>query len=604
MSDTALEKVLRIGGASGFWGDAARATPQLLSTPNLDYIVYDYLAEITMSIMARARAKNDAKGYAGDFVTAAMAPNLKAIAERGIKVVSNAGGVNPRACADALSTIITEQGLDLKVACIVGDDLLQNVSALQDAGTKEMFNGAEFPPTEKVLSINAYLGAFPIASALEMGADIVITGRCVDSAVTLGACIHAFGWSREDFDKLAMGSLAGHILECGPQATGGNFTDWESVPNIAQIGYPIAEITADGSFICTKPEGTGGLVNVGTVAEQMLYEIGDPQAYLLPDVACDFSTAKLESIGTDRIRVTGATGRRPPNTYKVSATYMDAFRGGTNMTFYGMDAAKKARALGEAIFTASRSTLDSVGLPDFEETSIELLGAESQYGAFSDIENPREVVMKIAVKHRELSGVGIFLKEAVGLGLATPPGLSGFAGSRPSPSPVVRLFSCLVPKADVSVAIEMEGKTTPCAEAFGAEFDAASLPRPTIPTAQERENMVELPLIALAWGRSGDKGDKANVGIISRDPRCLPYICASLTEEVVTERFEHFLADTAPGNVERFLMPGSNAINFLLHDVLGGGGVASIRNDPQGKGYAQLLLAAPIRLPNAIAETL
>lgn len=607
MPDTALEKVLRVGGASGFWGDAARATPQLLASPDLDYIVYDYLAEITMSIMARARAKNDAKGYAGDFVTAAMAPNLHLIAERGIKVVSNAGGVNPKACAEALNAVITEQNLDLKVACIVGDDLLSKADDLNSAGIKEMFNDAEFPPVEKILSINAYLGAFPVAKALEMGADIVITGRCVDSAVTLGACIHAFGWERDDFDKLAMGSLAGHILECGPQATGGNFTDWDSVPNIAQIGYPIAEITADGSFTCTKPEHTGGMVTVGTVAEQMLYEIGDPQAYLLPDVACDFSTAKLEQIGADRVLVTGATGRCPPDTYKVSATYMDAFRGGTNMTFYGMDAAKKAQTLGNAIFTAARTTFETYGLSDFEETSIELLGAESQYGSFSEIENPREVVMKIAVKHQEMTGVGIFLKEAVGLGLATPPGLSGFAGSRPSPSPVVRLFSCLIPKSDVSVAIEIGDSRTHCDESFGEIFDSTELTRPnaaTIMESRDSGDTVTVPLIALAWGRSGDKGDKANVGIIARDPRFLPYIYASLTESTVAERFEHFLADTAPGNVERFLLPGSHAINFLLHNVLGGGGIASIRNDPQGKGYAQLLLAAPIQLPNAIAETL
>lgn len=602
--DQDAEPLLRIGGASGFWGDAARATPMLLNTPDLDYIVYDYLAEITMSIMARARAKDDTKGYASDFVSAAMAPNLKLIADRGIKVVSNAGGVNPQACVAALKTVITEQGLDLNVACVTGDDLLANADDLKNNGTTEMFSGAEFPPVEKILSINAYLGAFPIAEALAMGADIVVTGRCVDSAVTLGACIHAFGWGRDDFDKLAMGSLAGHILECGPQATGGNFTDWESVPNIANIGYPIAEISANGNFTCTKPEDTGGLVSVGTVAEQMLYEIGDPQAYLLPDVVCDFSTAKLVQTGKDRVHVTGATGRRPPDTYKVSATYLDAFRGGTYMTFYGMDAAKKAKLLGEAIFSAARNTFALHGLQDFSETSIELLGTESQYGNFSEVENPREVVMKIAVKHPEMAGVGILLKEAVGLGLATPPGLSGFAGSRPSPSPVVRLFSSLIPKSEVCVSVALNDKVTQCEESYGERFDTAVIPRPVEPVVTINEEMATLPLVALAWGRSGDKGDKANVGIIARDARFLPYLWASLTEASVTERFEHFLEDTSPGNVVRYLLPESNSINFLLHNVLGGGGVASIRNDPQGKGYAQLLLATPITLPKALAETL
>ena len=598
------DKVLRIGGASGFWGDAARATPQLLNSDGLDYIVYDYLAEITMSIMARARAKDETRGYALDFVSAAMKPNLGLIAERGIKVVSNAGGVNPTACAQALRAVIQEQGLDLKVACIVGDDLMDSKEQLQTAGVTEMFSGESFPPLDKLQSINAYLGAFPIARALELGADIVVTGRCVDSAVTLGACIHAFGWGRDDVDQLAMGSLAGHILECGPQATGGNFTDWDQVPGMVDMGYPIAEISSDGSFVCTKPDNTGGLVNVGTVSEQMLYEIGDPQVYMLPDVVCDFSTAKVEQVGENRVLVSGATGRPAPDTYKVSATYADQFRGGTYMTFYGIDAHKKARALGEAVFAAAGNAFKAFGMPDFSETSIELLGTESHYGQFSEVDGSREVVMKIAAKHPDMMGIGIMLKEAVGLGLATPPGLSGFAGSRPSPSPVVRLFSCVIPKAQVQVQILLGEETIACDEVHGEALDISSIPRPATPAAESCEGMVEVPLISLAWGRSGDKGNKANIGIIARDAQYLPYICNTLTEQLVTERFAHFLNNTDAGNVERFTLPGSNAINFLLHDVLGGGGVASIRNDAQGKGYAQLLLSCPVPVPAAIAEML
>ncbi len=600
MTDT----VLRIGGASGFWGDAARATPQLLSVVGLDYIVYDYLAEITMSIMARARAKDELKGYASDFVSAAMKPNLSLIAERGIKVISNAGGVNPEACVKALRQVIAEQGLNLSVACVIGDDLISSKESMQTSGITEMFSGTAFPSSEKILSINAYLGAFPIAQALASGADIVVTGRCVDSAVTLGACIHAFGWGRDDLDKLAMGSLAGHILECGPQATGGNFTDWEQVQGMSDMGYPIAEIAADGSFVCTKPEHTGGVVSVGTVSEQMLYEIGDPQAYVLPDVVCDFSTARIEQIGEDRVQVSGAKGRTAPDTYKVSATYADEFRGGTYMTFYGIDASRKARALGEAIFKAARRVFRNAGLADFSETSIELLGTETHYGAFSKVKNSREIVMKIAVKHPDIGGIGIFLKEAVGLGLATPPGLSGFAGSRPSPSPVVRLFSYTVPKAQVQVKILLGDDVISCDEVYGEVLNIKAISRPKTPTADRSLQMVKVPLIALAWGRSGDKGDKANIGIIARKQEYLPYICAALTEAIVRKRFAHFLSDSKKGNVERYLLPASNAINFLLHDVLGGGGVASIRNDAQGKGYEQLLLSCPISVPTAIAETL
>ena len=303
---------------------------------------------------------------------------------------------------------------------------------MQAQGITEMFSGAAFPPADKVLSINAYLGAFPIASALALGADIVVTGRCVDSAVTLGACIHAFGWGRDDLDRLAMGSLAGHILECGPQATGGNFTDWEQVPGHGgPSGYPVAEISADGSFVCTKPDDTGGLVSVGTVSEQMLYEIGDPQAYILPDVVCDFSTARIEQVGENRVRVSGATGRAAPDTYKVSATYADEFRGGTYMTFYGIDADKKARALGEAVFAAARNVFKAYGLADFSETSIELIGTESQYGAFSAVKGSREVAMKIAAKHPDMAGIGIMLKEAVG---PRPRHTAGAVGFRRQPA--------------------------------------------------------------------------------------------------------------------------------------------------------------------------
>jgi hypothetical protein len=597
-----VDKVIRIGGASGFWGDAARATPQLLQAGELDFIVYDYLAEITMSIMARARAKDASKGYALDFVSAALKPNLQQIAEQGVRIISNAGGVNPQACAAAIRDLVAESGLALKVACVTGDDLIDQAQTLASLDIAEMFSGDSFPAGDRLQSINAYLGAFPIARALDLGADIIVTGRCVDSAVTLGACIHAYGWQRDELDKLAMGSLAGHILECGPQATGGNFTDWEQVERIDEIGYPITDINADGSFSCSKPEGTGGMVTVGTVAEQMVYEIGDPQAYMLPDVVCDFSTVELQQTGTDQVLVTGAKGRAAPDTYKVSATYADQFRGGTSMSFYGFDADKKANALAEAIFRASRRVFDSWGLADFSETSVELIGAESQYGNFSQLQGSREVAMKIAVKHADAMAIGIFLKEAVGLGLASPPGLSGFQGGRPRPSPVVRLFSFALPKDKVEIQLDIDGEIHSCNDSAGDKLDINTLERPQAP-AEVVGATVEVPLIKLAWGRSGDKGDKANIGIIARKPDYLPYIYAALTEQTVTERFAHFLSDTGAGNVERFLMPGSSAINFLLHSVLGGGGVASIRNDPQGKGYAQLLLATPVAVPEQIAAS-
>lgn len=592
-------KVIRIGGASGFWGDATMSTPQLLADGHLDYIVYDYLAEITMSIMARARAKKPEMGYATDFVSFALKPNLKEIAAQGVKIISNAGGVNPQACGEAIRALVREAGLDLKVAVVTGDDLIGRKEGVAAGGYAEMFSGEAFPDPDKLLSVNAYLGAFPIAEALDRGADIVVTGRSVDSAVTLGACIHEFGWKPTDLDKLAAGSLAGHILECGPQATGGNFTDWEEViDRLEDIGYPIAEIDGSGDFICTKPEGTGGVVNVGTVSEQMLYEIGDPQAYMLPDVVCDFSDTQVTQEAPDRVRVTNVKGRPAPDTYKVSATYLDGFRGGLTMSFYGMDAAKKAERFAETVYKRARRTLRGLNLGDYTETDVEIIGAESQYGAYGRGAGAREVVAKIAAKHADGLGISILLKEATGLGLATPPGLSGFAGGRPGPMPIARLFSFAIPKSETSISVDVEGDAQSFDEAAGTPFDASALVRPSTPAPEASDAMVDVRLVDLAWARSGDKGDKANVGVIARKAAYFPYICASVTEDVVRDRFAHFLK----GDVDRYVMPGPNALNFLLHEVLGGGGVASIRNDPQGKGYSQILLECLVQVPASLAE--
>ena len=598
------EKTLRIAGASGFWGDASHSTSQLLNKASVDFIVYDYLAEITMSIMARARAKKPETGYALDFVSAAMKPNLKEIARQGVKIVSNAGGVNPQACANALRAVIAEQGLDLQVACIIGDDLLDQRESLAAQHHSEMFSAEPFPPVDKIASINAYLGAFPVALALEQGADIVITGRCVDSAVTLGACINHFGWGRDDLDQLAMGSLAGHILECGPQATGGNFTDWELVESLEAIGYPIAEISADGSFLCSKPADTGGLVSVGTIAEQMVYEIGDPQAYILPDVVCDFSQVKLEQVGEDLVAVSGATGLPAPDSYKVCSTYADQWRGGHLLSLYGIDASKKAEKLAVAIFAASRRTLILYGLPDFTETSVEVIGAESQYGAEAQTGSYREVALKVAAKHADAAGIGILLKEMTGLGLATPPGLCGFAGGRPKPSPIVRLFSFELPKGALTAQVEINGQLLDCPDTQGTALDLETILRPAVPAMPSSENLVPVPLVALAYARSGDKGDKSNIGIIARKPEYLPYIYAALTEQAVAQRFAHFIQSSADMPVERYLMPGCHGINFLIHDVLGGGGMTSLRNDSQGKGYGQLLLDAQIPVSAEIAAPL
>lgn len=582
-----MTETLRIGGASGFWGETPLATGQLLAVPDLDVLVYDYLAEITMSLLARARMKDAELGYAADFVTEAMAPNLARIAEAGVKVLSNAGGVNPVACAAALRARIAEAGLTLKVAVVAGDDLMPRLAEYADR--REMFSGAPMPGPDRIASMNAYIGAGPIAAALRAGADIVITGRCADSALTLAACMARFGWDADDWDRLAAGSLAGHLIECGPQATGGNFTDWEQAGEIAQIGYPVVEVSGDGSFALTKPEGTTGTVTPAAVGEQMLYEIGDPRAYLLPDVTCDFSAVAIEHGGSDRVTITGARGRPPSGKLKVSATYQNGFRGGHVLFFNGRDAEQKARAYAKAALDRARARLAALGARDFAETCVETFGGRPGAGDY------QEVAVKLAVRHDDARAVGLFLKEVIGAALATPPGLHFFTGAgRPKPSPVFALFSFLVDAGDLGLTVTLEGAPVPYAPAPPPE-PAADLPPAPEPPAPEMQGraMTTRPLEDLAWARAGDKGDAANIGVIARHAAYMPWIWAALTPQAVAAVF----ADENTGRIDRFFLPGVTAMNILMHNALGGGGIASLRTDAQGKGFAQKLLAHPVQIP-------
>lgn len=602
------KKTIKIGGASGYWGDSDTAVPQLLKQGGLDYLVFDYLAEITMSIMARAFAKDSNLGYATDFVSGALKPNLIEISRQGLKIISNAGGMNPQACAKAVQALLDELQLDLKIAVVLGDNLITRKEELRASNVSEMFSGESFPEPDTLASINAYLGAFPIAEALEQGADIVITGRCVDSAVTLGACIHEFGWLRSDLDALSGGSLAGHILECGPQATGGNYTDWQEMADtLHEAGYPITDISDDGSFVVSKPDGSGGAVTAGTVGEQMLYEIGDPQAYVLPDVVCDFSQVQIKQLNKDKVSVSGAKGRVAPNNYKVSATFNDGWRIATLWFFIGEDAAAKARCFADATLLRARKKLRARNIADFDEVLIEVMGDESHYGVAATNTGSREVTLKIAVRHQDPRSTLLVLKEGSGLALATPPGLALFSGSRPKPSPVVRLFSFPIAKKNVPISVSLDGENYVVKETEGeaVENDRAIKPNlPEIWPAKDTPEMQSVPLIKLALGRSGDKGNKANIGILPRSAEFVPWIWQALTNQEITNRFSHFLQLPEETSVDRYFLPGTGAMNIVLHDVLGGGGIASLRNDPQGKSYAQILLQTPVPIPSSLAETL
>jgi len=597
------DKTIRVGCASAFWGDTGSAANQLVAKGQLDYLVFDYLAELTMSIMAGAKLKNPEAGFAPDFIST-LKPLLKSIADQNIKVCSNAGGINPLGCAQALQKVIDELGVDLTVAVVEGDNLTNQQAELQEQNIKEMFTDEKMPA--QLASINAYLGAPSIAQAFGAGADIVITGRVVDSAVIVGPLVHEFNWQWTDYNLLAQASLAGHVIECGTQCTGGNFTDWHLVKEgYANMGFPIVECHRDGSFVVTKIDNTGGLVSCDTVAEQVLYEIGDPSAYLLPDVICDFTQVALSQQEQNRVHVSGAKGRAPSSQYKVSATYLDGFRSTATFMIGGREAVAKGQVVAKAIIKRVQAIFHAKGVADFSNVNIEILGSESTYGENSLEYSTREVVVKIAVQHEDRRALNLFSLEIAQAATAMAPGITGLVGGRPKPTPRICLFSFLLNKENLNVSYQL---LTPSADdtnsAIAAQIDTVtnnddeshqiSWHDNALPEPLTDENTILVPLIDLAIARSGDKGNHCNVGVKARQEYYLPFIEAALSKEKIATYFKHLLAENS--DIQIYQLPGLNAINILIENSLGGGGMASLRIDPQGKAIAQQLLDMPIRI--------
>lgn len=447
---------IRIGNGQGFWGDNVDSPVELLRGGPIDYVGMDYLAEVTLSIMMRQKLKNPSLGYATDFVDFARRV-LPEIREKNIRVLTNAGGLNPRACRARLFEVARELGVTgLKIAVIEGDDILARLPELVAAGhaLKNMETGEPIAPVlAKVTSANAYLGARPIVRALEQGAHIVLSGRITDTALALAPLIHEFGWAEDDWDRLAAGTIAGHILECGAQCTGGNYSRFWEVPDLWNVGYPIVEGREDGSFTVTKHEGTGGMVTVDTVSEQLVYEMGDPTGYITPDVIADFTSIRLAQEGKDRVTVSGIAGQPKTPFLKVSASYLHGYKASGQITLSGPRAIEKARLAADIVW----KRLERGGVTFAEEDrSVELLGIGACLpGVFDTPAEPPEVVLRLGVRDPDRRKVERFGLEIAPLITAGPPGVTGFAGGRPKPQEIVAYWPALLAREEVESRVEI-----------------------------------------------------------------------------------------------------------------------------------------------------
>jgi hypothetical protein len=449
------ERVVRVASGQGFWGDSLDAPRQQVENGPVDYLMLDYLAEVTMSILQKQKERDPAMGYARDFV-GAMESVLDAVTDRGVRVIANAGGVNPPACATAIKGVAEKRGKSLRIGVVTGDDLLPRLNELVQQGhvLAHMETGAPLETVrDRVLSANAYIGSKPIVEALTRGAQVVITGRSTDTALTMAPIRFEYGWKDTDYDLLAAGIIAGHILECGAQCSGGNcLYDWRNIPDLANVGYPIAEAAADGTFIVTKHPNTGGRVSVHTVSEQLVYEMGDPHAYITPDVVADFTSIRIEDAGPDRVRVFGIKGTAPTDKLKVSIAYRSGYKAVGTLVYSWPDALEKAQ-LADRIL---RERLDRLGLR-FDEVLTEFVGASATHGKLAGEAgaNAPEIQLRVGVRSDDRAAVERFTRELAPLVLNGPPSVTGFAGGRPKVEEIVAYWPALIDKTVVKTNVEI-----------------------------------------------------------------------------------------------------------------------------------------------------
>jgi hypothetical protein len=597
-----MTKTLKIANAQAFWGDSNDAARTLLDqAPDLDYLTMDYLAEVSLSILAQQQVRDPQGGFPRDFVEVfqSLIPYWQAGGR--CKLITNAGGLNPLACAQACAAKLAAMGgPKVRIGVVTGDNVLDQLKDEHHADGEQFFRHLESHKSiesvrDRLVTANAYLGAAPIVEALAAGADIVITGRVADPSLTLAACIHEFQWKSDDWDRLASGTVAGHLIECGVQVTGGISTDWLSIPNPASIGFPIVEMDEDGTFVVTKPPGTGGSVNTSTVSEQLVYEIGDPGRYLSPDLTVSFLNLHLQNIGPDRVSVKGARGSPPSPTYKVSATYTDGYRAAGLLTIFGRDAVKKAHRCGEIVLERMRAA----GLR-WRDVVVECIGAGACAAGVlpeNEFDSLKEVAFRIALEAEDQEAVEFFTRQIIPLVTAGPQGTTGYAEGRPRVHSIVRYWPCLISRGNVTPRVEyvdVSPSIAPVPVATRARPtavpSAAQLPV-TLATAMSRDVQRSRPRVLgdIAIARSGDKGTMSNIGVISRSSDQYPELIRWLTPD----RVATFLEPLGIDRVERFEMPNLHGMNFLVHGVLSRG----LRCDAQGKALGQVLLEMPLEPP-------
>jgi hypothetical protein len=598
MPDTASSPgVLRIANCSGFFGDRIAAPRELLEGGPIDVLTGDYLAELTMLILWKSRQRDPTLGYARTFYRQ-MEEVLGTCVERGVKVVANAGGLNPAGLAQSLRALAAKLGIDVNVAHVEGDDILGRLATLQAGGDPLAHLDTGRPLAEAgsdPVSANAYLGGFGIAEALGGGADVVVTGRVTDASLVVGPAAWHFGWQRTDWDRLAGAVVVGHVIECGTQTTGGNYAFFREVPGLEHPGFPIAEVAEDGSAVITKHDGTGGLVSVGTVTAQLLYEIGAP-LYANPDVVADFSTIHVEDVGADRVRVSGVRGRPAPEKLKVSINLLGGYRNTMTFVLTGLDIDEKASLV--------RRTMDEIvgGASRFAAYDVRLIRTDVPDASTNEQASAQ---LRVTVKDPDPEVVGRrFSNAATELALASYPGF--YLTSPPGEGTAYGVFwPTLVPRHAVDETVVHHdgrrvviapGPTAPSAgdspEARSTRAGPGAIDTPAPPTGETRP----MPLGTVIGGRSGDKGGNANVGLWARSPAGFAWLAAELT----VERFRQLLPEAEPLEVDRYELPNLLALNFVVHGLLGEGVASSTRPDPQAKSLGEFLRSRLVEVPVAL----